>query len=77
MNVLLDGQPDRKIERLYAAICVDPQTGLEGISGMSAGGQQMQAVSSNRSVIEKMCHVIAQEPWATKFQFKIVEFVRK
>ena len=76
MNIGIELKPDRKVESLFAVIVTDPATGLEGIGGFSTGGGTMQAVSSSYQVIEKALERLRAQPWNTKYNFKIVEFVR-
>lgn len=74
--MIIGEKPDRKIERIYALIATDPKTGMQGICGFGRG-VNMQAASSNRTIIEKVKGVILAEPGSAGYSYEIVEFVRK
>lgn len=75
MANFVDLPQDMIIEGLYAWICIDPRTNLEGIVSVKIGGSpNMQAATSSLDIAKRLGVEIKQIAKETGKKFKLVHF---
>lgn len=74
--IIHDNAPqDRLINELYAWVCVDPRTNLEGIAAVMPGpNAPMQAVTSSLATARRMGVLYQALAKDTGKKFKLVKF---
>lgn len=73
--ILHDAPGDRVVTDVYAWLCEDLQTGLEGIFGMKLAGLEFQAVTSSLATAREIGQTLKTLPYCGK-KFRLVRFTK-